>query len=93
VTCRSQVIRITASPSVFFIGKKCTRLHEEIISKLDQVGEMFRVLLIKTNMRMPYTSISFELGCGYWDAKSEKRLRAATRSRSQPSNATKLKRR
>lgn len=55
--------------------------HEEIISKLDQVGEMFRVLLIKTNMRIPYTSIFFELGCGYWDAEPEKRLRAAMRSK------------
>ena len=30
--------------------------HEEIISKLDRAGEMFRVLVIKTNMRIPYTS-------------------------------------
>ena len=68
-------------------------MHEDIISKLDQVGEMFRVLLIKTNMRIPYTSIFFELGCGYWDAEPEKRLRAAMRSKNQRSNATKRKRR
>ena len=69
--------------------------HEEIISKLDQVGEMFRVLLIKTNMRIPYTSVFFELGCGYWDAEPENRLRAAmrskTRSKNQRPNATKRK--
>jgi hypothetical protein len=93
VTCRSQVIRHRITECLFYREEVHPVMHEEIISKLDQVGEMFRVLLIKTNMRMPYTSISFELGCGYWDAKSEKRLRAATRSRSQPSNATKLKRR
>jgi hypothetical protein len=68
-------------------------LHEDIISKLDQIGEMFRVLLIKTNMRIPYTSIFFELGCGYWDAEPEKRLRGAMRSKTQRSNATKRKRR
>ena len=68
-------------------------MHEDIISKLDQVGEMFRVLLIKTNMRIPYTSIFFELGCGYWDAEPEKRLRAAMRSKSPRSNAAKRKRR
>ncbi len=56
-------------------------LHEDIISRLDQVGEMFRVLLIKTNMRIPYTSIFFELGCGYWDAEPENRLQAAMRSK------------
>jgi len=68
-------------------------LHEDIISRLDQVGEMFRVLLIKTNMRIPYTSIVFELGCGYWDAEPENRLRAAMRSQSQRPYAAKRKRR
>jgi hypothetical protein len=55
--------------------------HEEIISKLDRVGEMFRVLLIKTNMHIPYTSVFFELGCGYWSAEPENRLRSAMRSK------------
>lgn len=66
--------------------------HEEIISRLDQVGEMFRVLLIKTNLRIPYTSVFFELGCGYWDAEPENRLRASMRSKNQRSNAAKRKR-
>lgn len=55
--------------------------HEEIISTLDQVGEKFRVLLIKTNMRIPYTSVFLELKCGYWNADAEKRLRIAMRSK------------
>jgi len=54
--------------------------HEEIISKLDRVGETFRVLLIKTGMRIPYTSVFLELECGYWNSEAEKRLRAAMRS-------------
>jgi hypothetical protein len=49
--------------------------HEEIISRLDRVGQMFRVLLIKTTMCIPYTSVFFELECGYWNAGAEKRLR------------------
>lgn len=68
-------------------------LHEEIISKLDQVGEIFRVLLIKTNMRIPHTSVFFELGCGYWNAEQENRLRAAMRSKNQRLNVAKHKRR
>jgi L-fucose mutarotase/ribose pyranase (RbsD/FucU family) len=79
--------------SLFAGQQVCPLMHDDIISKLDQVGEMFRVLLIKTNMRIPYTSIFFELGCGYWDAEPEKRLRAAMRSKSQRSNAAKRKRR
>ncbi len=55
--------------------------HEEIISRLDRVGQTFRVLLIKTPMRIPYTSVFFELECGYWSPQAEKRLRAAVRSR------------
>ena len=39
-------------------------LHEEIIAKLDRAGELFRVLIVKTNMRIPYTSVFFELDCG-----------------------------
>jgi L-fucose mutarotase/ribose pyranase (RbsD/FucU family) len=67
--------------------------HEEIISKLDRVGEMFRVLLIKSNMRIPYTSVFFELKCGYWNTEAENRLRAAMRSTNQRGNAAKRKRR
>ena len=57
--------------------------HEEIISRLDHVGGTFRVLLVKTNMRIPYTSVFLELQCGYWDAQAENRLRAAMRSEKQ----------
>jgi L-fucose mutarotase/ribose pyranase (RbsD/FucU family) len=55
--------------------------HEEIIAKLDRVGQTFRTLLIKTSTRIPYTSVFFELECGYWTAQAEKRLRAAIVSR------------
>lgn len=61
----------------------CVLPHEEIIFSLDRVAEMFRVLLVKTNMRIPYTSVFFELGCGYWNTQAEDRLRAAMRSGSQ----------
>ena len=68
--------------------------HEEIIAKLDQVGEMFRVLLIKTDMCIPYTSVFFELECGYWNAEAEKRLRTAMKAGNGKRKAAKsLKRR
>ena len=57
----------------------CVLPHEEIISKLDEVGDTFRVLLIKTNLRIPYTSVFFQLECGYWNAQAESKLRAAMR--------------
>jgi|SRR5947209_5057071 len=54
--------------------------HEEIIGTIDRAGEKFRVLLIKTNMRIPYTSVFLELECGYWNPEAEKRLRATMQS-------------
>lgn len=50
--------------------------HGQIISKLDQVGQTFRVLIIKTNMTIPYTSVFLELDCAYWGADAEGKLRA-----------------
>lgn len=63
--------------------------HEEIIAKLDRAGELFRVLVVKTNMRIPYTSVFFELDCGYWNAQAEKKLRVAMRSLDRPRKARK----
>lgn len=54
--------------------------HDEIIAKLDQSAQVFRVLIIKTEMTIPYTSVFFELDCGYWDAASEERLRQAVQA-------------
>ena len=51
--------------------------HEQIIGKLDEAGKTFKVLLIKTPLTLPYTSVFFQLECGYWDATSEKELRDA----------------
>ena len=49
--------------------------HEEIIRKLDKSAETFHVLILKTNMRLPYTSVFMELDCGYWSPEAEQRLR------------------
>jgi hypothetical protein len=51
--------------------------HDEIIAKLDQSAQVFRIFIIKTNLKIPYTSVFFELDCGYWNARAEKRLREA----------------
>ena len=51
--------------------------HEQIIGKLDEAGKTFRVLIIKTSLTKPYTSVFFQLECGYWNAESEQQLRDA----------------
>jgi len=49
--------------------------HEKIISNIDEAGKTFRVLVLKTNMTIPYTSVFIRLDCKYWSADQEKRLR------------------
>jgi len=51
--------------------------HEQIISKLDEAGKTFHILVLKTNMTIPYTSVFLRLDCGYWTDEQEKRLRNA----------------
>lgn len=51
--------------------------HEQIIGRLDEAGKTFKVLLLKTPLTKPYTSVFFQLECGYWSAESEKQLRRA----------------
>ena len=53
------------------------QLHEEIIAKLDQSAQIFCILIVKTTLTIPYTSVFFELDCGYWNAEAEDRLRHA----------------
>src|SRR5271157_4696611 len=38
--------------------------HEEIIARLDEAAKVFRVLIVKTDMTIPYTSVFIELDCG-----------------------------
>lgn len=54
-----------------------TLLHEDIIKKLDEAGKTFHVVLIKTPMTLPYTSVFIQLECGYWTSDAESRLRKA----------------
>ena len=51
--------------------------HEQIIGKLDEAGKTFKVLIIKTPLTKPYTSVFFQLECGYWNDDSEAKLRKA----------------
>jgi hypothetical protein len=49
--------------------------HEKVIANIDEAGKLFHVLVLKTNMTIPYTSVFIRLDCKYWSADAEKRLR------------------
>jgi hypothetical protein len=53
--------------------------HERIIDKLDRTAEKFSVLVLKSTLMLPYTSVFIELDCGYWSPEAEERLREAIR--------------
>jgi D-ribose pyranose/furanose isomerase RbsD len=61
--------------------------HEQIIQKLDEAGKTFKVLIIKTPLTIPYTSVFFQLDCGYWSSEDESQLRAAMKTSAKPGPA------
>ncbi len=52
-----------------------TLLHDEVFALLDESASLFRVLVIKTNCTIPYTSVFLQLDCAYWNSDQEKELR------------------
>jgi hypothetical protein len=52
-----------------------SRRHETLISDIEEAGKIFHVLVLKTNMTIPYTSLFIRLDCKYWSADQEKNLR------------------
>ena len=68
---RGQIEALIADEQVFRLP------HEQIIARLDQSARAFSIVIIKTEMTIPYTSVFFELDCGYWNAEAEQRLRKA----------------
>jgi L-fucose mutarotase/ribose pyranase (RbsD/FucU family) len=68
-TYRQQLVRL--------IGGRDTETlrHDEIIAKLDESGKLFRILILKSTLAIPYTSVFLELDCGYWNREAEERLR------------------
>jgi D-ribose pyranose/furanose isomerase RbsD len=59
-------------------GRTITSLpHEQIIAKVDEVGKTFHIVVLKTTMTVPYTSVFLQLNCKYWSDDAEARMRKA----------------
>jgi hypothetical protein len=50
--------------------------HEAMLSQIDEAGKQYRILVLKTTMTIPYSSVFMRLDCKYWGGEDEKRLRA-----------------
>jgi hypothetical protein len=55
--------------------------HQKIMDRINEAAQTYNVMVIKTDMLIPYTSVFFELDCGYWTAEAEGRLQQAMKSR------------
>jgi L-fucose mutarotase/ribose pyranase (RbsD/FucU family) len=57
-------------------GRHITSLpHEQIIGKVDEVGKTFHIVVLKTTMTVPYTSVFLQLNCKYWSDEAEAQMR------------------
>ena len=50
-------------------------LHADLIARLDEVGRTFKIVMVKTTLAVPYTSVFLELDCGYWGPENEAKMR------------------
>lgn len=56
-------------------------LHERLIHQMNQAGSTFHILILKTNLTVPYTSVFFRLDCKYWSDAAETKMREAMKDR------------
>jgi len=56
-------------------------LHETLINQISQAGQNFHILVLKTNMAIPYTSVFLQLDCKYWPPDAEQQLRQSMQNR------------
>lgn len=58
--------------------------HEKIIANIAEASRTFHILVLKTHLAIPYTSVFIRLNCRYWSDEAESRLRARMQSSSNP---------
>ena len=50
-------------------------LHDSVFVKIDAASKLFKIVVLKTNQTIPYSSVFFQLDCAYWSPAKEKKLR------------------
>lgn len=54
-----------------------TILHGSVFEKIDEASKLFKVLVLKTEGTIAYSSVFLNLDCKYWSAEKENALRKA----------------
>jgi len=58
--------------------------HETLIKQVSDTGQAFHILVLKTTLAIPYTSVFLQLDCKYWPPQAEQQLRQAMRNGERP---------
>jgi hypothetical protein len=61
-------------------------LHEQLIHQMNQTSSTFHVLILKTTLTIPYTSVFLRLDCKYWSDAAEQELRKEMKDRGSASS-------
>jgi len=56
-------------------------LHEQLIQQMNQTSNSFHILILKTTLTIPYTSVFLRLDCKYWSDAAEQELRQEMKNR------------
>ena len=72
---RSQINAVLGSLPVHSV------LHEQLIHQMNQAGNTFHILILKSTLTVPYTSVFLRLNCKYWSDSAEDQLRQAMKNR------------
>lgn len=60
-------------------------LHEQLIQQMNQTSNSFHILILKTTLTIPYTSVFLRLDCKYWSDAAELKLRQDMKNRASAS--------
>ncbi|HEY9260803.1 hypothetical protein [Chitinophaga sp.] len=56
-------------------------LHDSVFAKMDKTAGLFKVVVLKTNTTLAYSSVFINLDCKYWSAAKEQQLREAMKTK------------
>jgi len=57
-----------------------TMLHDSVFVRIAKASELFRVVVLKTDQVIPYSSVFLQLDCKYWTGENEELLRESMRN-------------
>jgi len=57
-----------------------TLKHDSVFLKIDEAAKLFRIIVLKTEEVIPYSSVFIQLDCKYWNAEKQLELEEAMKN-------------